>query len=416
MWAVASQGLDSLSNFFLSVWVARAVSAHQFGAFGTVYVALTMVTIISRAAANMPMMVVYAASSWRFSRKIASDTMGASLAVGLAASVLAVAVGVPLGGVFRPLLLVTAVIAPGLVLQDSVCYIFIARQRPQAAFLNNAVWFAAQLALFLPATLIFHSRTAWVFLALWGLGAYVSVAVSLVQLRTVPRVQRARRWFEKHRGHIVDMVVESSIIQGAQQAVIYVLAFGVDLVGVAAFRAASVPLGLLRVFLQGLTPIGMSEGARMYERSPRRMAAFIEAWAVAGVLLNLGLGVVLVVMPRSVGATFLGDSWAYARPIVMWVAVAAAAGAAIFPVQAGLRALKATRTSLKMRIPLVVLQLGGTAAGVVVNGLTGAAIGYAVGSAAGAVVAHTTFRHTFRAVSAGRAAPAGVTESARPSP
>lgn len=394
-WAVISQALDSGSNFFLSVWVARAVTPKDFGAFGIVYVALAMAILISRSAANMPMMIMYATSPKRFERKTAGDVLGVSGVFGLALSALAVAVGFLASGPLVSVAFASAVIAPGLLLQDCCVYIFFSRQLPRRAVANHAIWFVFQVPAFVIASDIFGSRRSWIFMVLWGIGAYVATAVSLIQLRSFPVLSRARSWLRRFRSAIVDLTVEATLAQAAQQAVVYVFAVGVDLVGVAAFRAAQVPLGLLRVFLNGLVPIGISEGARLYAKRARLLVVFIFAWALAGVGANLAAGVVLYAMPVSAGEVLLGKSWIVARPVLLGITVAAAATAAVTAVQSGLRALAATRPSVLLRIPLVLLQLGGALAGVLWAGLKGGVMGYAVGSGVGAVLALVVFQRTF---------------------
>ena len=395
-WAIGSQALDSASNFFLSVWVARAVGAHDFGAFSAIYVGITMAAMLSRSAANMPMMIVFANSEERFTRRVASDVLGACLAVAVGLGVVAAVFGLTQTGALQTVSLAAAIVAPGLLLQDCCCYVFISRQQPHLAFVNNVVWLATQVPLFLIATYGFHTHAAWVFVLLWGIAAYVSVVVSLAQLKAWPAILRARSWFRAHRAAIADLTVESALMQMAQQGVVYVLAVGVSLVGVAAFRAALVPLGLLRVFFNGLMPIGVTEGARLYARRPRLLLNFVRLWALAGAAVNVAFGLVLIVMPQSIGRSFLGASWHYAHPILLWMTIATAANSAIMPVQAGLRSIAATRTSVKLRVPIVILQLGAVLLGVLLDGLRGGAIGYGLGSAASAVLAHIVFQMTFR--------------------
>lgn len=398
IWAIASQGLNSGSNFLLSIWVARAVAPTEFGAFSAVYVAVAMCILISRAASNMPMMITYATSPLRFDKAVASDVLGMSLVGGLFVAGIGGIVGLLAGGHLASVSLTAAVAAPGLLLQDCCCYVYFVRQRAASAALNNAIWLGIQVSLFVAATYVWHLHRAWIFLALWGLGAYVSVAVGLAQIGAFPKVARARAWLLAHRAAIVDLTTEATLAQSAQQVVIYVVAVGVNLVGVAAFRAAQVPLGLLRVFFNGLIPIAISEGARLYARNPRSLVAFISIWALGGVAANAALGALLYGMPSSGGELILGASWPLARPILLYITIAAGATAAITSVQSGLRALTATRVSVKLRVPLVVLQLGSTLVGVAFSGLRGAAIGYAAGSVAGACLALVVFRRTFRSM------------------
>src|SRR5207248_11433956 len=115
--AAANEAVDSLSNFIFAVWVAREVGAPEFGAFAIAASIVQISVGVSQGVATMPMMVRYATSSWRTSRRVAGDVTGATLV----ASVLPVVVFVVLAFSYRGQPLAScaaafAVVAPGLLL------------------------------------------------------------------------------------------------------------------------------------------------------------------------------------------------------------------------------------------------------------------------------------------------------------
>ena len=146
--ALANEAIDSASNFIFSVWVAREVGATEFGAFA---IALSIVQIsvgISQGVATMPMMVRYAASSWRTSRKVAGDVTGATVVVSVLPVLTFVVLAVGFHG--RPLAsaaVAFAAVVPGLLLQNTCVLIFYNREQTGHALLNNVVWFVLQLPL-----------------------------------------------------------------------------------------------------------------------------------------------------------------------------------------------------------------------------------------------------------------------------
>ena len=170
-WAIASQGLDSASNFLLSVWVARSVAPREFGAFGLIYVAITMGAMLSRSAANMPMMISFATSAERFTASLAADVMGTALAVALGLSTLFLIFGLIISGPLHAIALIAAAVTPAVLLQDCVCYLFFARQQAQLAVVNNVVWLGVQGVAFWLATNAGHWHGAWIYLGLWGAAA-----------------------------------------------------------------------------------------------------------------------------------------------------------------------------------------------------------------------------------------------------
>lgn len=390
-WAIANEAIDSASNLFLAVWIARAVTPSDFGAFGLVYVGVLIGLVLARSCASMPMLIKFGASPRRFETDLAGRVLGVSMLVGLATSVISCVIALLITSELRDNALAAAAVAPGILLQDTCVYIFYARQRPSAALLNNAVWAITQLTLFLVATYVFGADRAWVYLGLWGFAAYLAVGVSLVQLQTLPLVHKAMTWLREYRSTITDLSLEMLLGQASQQGIVWVLGLVVSLTAVAGFRAAQVPLGVLRVFIQGLAPMGVTEGVRLYRRNPRLLLGLSMVWGTAGIALTGVVGVVLLLMPTYIGSALFGASWDYATPILLPMTIGLAASSAVTPSQAGLRSIDATRTAVKLRAPLATLQLGGVLLGATYAGLAGAAWGYALANCLGAVLAVTVY-------------------------
>src|ERR1700724_1144003 len=84
-WGVADQAVSSLTNFAVSIYVARTLGAVQFGAFSLAYVTYAFALTASRGLATDPLLVRFSGTdlpTWR--RAVASCT-GTAAAVGLAA-------------------------------------------------------------------------------------------------------------------------------------------------------------------------------------------------------------------------------------------------------------------------------------------------------------------------------------------
>jgi O-antigen/teichoic acid export membrane protein len=386
-WAVASELVDSASNFLLSVWIARAVSTREFGAFGIVYVSLQLALLVSRASGSMPMMIDGLLDHGRAGRDTVARVFGITLAIALAASLVAVGIGLALDGLARPLLFATAFCLPGVLLVDCCCYVFFARREPRRAFFSQFVWLMVQLAAFLIARQVFDVRHAWVFLALWGAASYLAVAASLVALSVLPAMSAGWVWWREHRRTVRDLVAEATVGQAAQQVIVYVLGLGVSVAGVGAYRAAQLPFGLLRSVFQGLVPVGVVEGAQLRASNPRRLLRLTLVWDAAVVVLTVLLGLVLWAMPRSVGGSLFGASWVGGHHIILAMMLASTASSAIVPVQTALRALAATRRLLVARVVLTAAQVVGLCAGMLSGGLRDAIVGLAAGYLAGAVAA-----------------------------
>lgn len=401
IWALGNEGIDAASNLFLSIWIARQVSAPEFGAFGLVLAIVQFGTVLCRTVANVPMMIVYGNSEKRFTRQLAGQVLGTALAVGIGLGVITLIFGAAQHDPLRRVAFAFALMLPGLMLQDCCVYLFYSRQRPELAMVNNVIWSVAQVVLFLIAAFGFGAQRAWTFAALWGAAAYIAVAVSLIQLRTFPHLHRSWSWWQEHRVKIMDLVVETAVGQVGRQGVIWLMGGMLGLSAVGGFRAGQVPLGIVRLFVQGLSPMALTEGVRLYHRKRTTLTQLIAIWSAGGVVLTGLVGLCLVLLPEDLVAIFLGQSWSYAFPIVVPLTFAMAANTVVIPAQTGLRAIGATRESAKVRIPITIAQLVGVAAGALIGGLYGATVGFAAASALSAVIAMSTYRRAFRRAAVG---------------
>ena len=139
-WGIADQAVSSITNFAVTIYVARALGATQLGAFSLAYVTYGFLLNASRGLATDPLLVRFSnkdVSTWR--RAVASCT-GTAAVVGLAAGVCALAAAGLLHGTARAAFLALGLTLPGLLLQDSWRFAFFALGRGKQAFLNDLVW------------------------------------------------------------------------------------------------------------------------------------------------------------------------------------------------------------------------------------------------------------------------------------
>ena len=82
VWGIGDQAFSSLTNFLLSIVVARNVTTEEFGAFTLAFATFTIVLTISRALTTDPLTIRYsvkATEDWKAGTSLAT---GAALAVG----------------------------------------------------------------------------------------------------------------------------------------------------------------------------------------------------------------------------------------------------------------------------------------------------------------------------------------------
>ena len=175
-WGVADQALSSLTNFGLTVLVARQVDTGQLGGFSLAFGTYLITLGISRALCTEPLMVRYSASTRTQWREGAAMAAGASLGTGMIAGIACLIAGKVLGGSLGRTFAVLGLSLPGLLLQDSWRYAFVAAGNPLQAFVNDLVWAVVLFPSVLGFIAIGHSSVVWLTLA-WGGAATVAAVI-----------------------------------------------------------------------------------------------------------------------------------------------------------------------------------------------------------------------------------------------
>lgn len=370
-WGIADQAVSSLTNLALGVMVARAVSTSEFGAFSIAFLTYITTLGLSRALTSDPLVIRFSTATTERWRDAASSASGAAFVFGAVVGVGCMSVGLVVGGTLGAALAPLGLTLPGLLVQDTWRFAFFARTRGGAAFLNDLVW-AGVLFPALAALIAFgHSTVGWIVLV-WGAAATVAALVGVVQARTLPDPGSVPSWWRAHRDLSGRYAVEFAATSGASQAAVYGIGAISGLAAVGALRGADLLFGPMNVLIAGLVLTEVPHGARTLLHSTRRLyrnsLVLSAGIAAAGALW----GGVLLLIPASLGRSFLGETWAPARELVPALTVLTVGRGITLGAITGLRALAAARRSLRARVI--------SSAGVLVGGLAGAAIAGAVGA------------------------------------
>jgi O-antigen/teichoic acid export membrane protein len=389
VWTLADQALSSLTNFGLAILVAGSVSAAAFGAFSIALLTFSFVIGINRATVSDPLMIRFSAASPDELRHAVRRAAGAALVLGVAAGGLCAAVGLAMREDARTALVALGLALPGLLVQDTWRYGFFAAGRPAAATVNDLVWTVVQFGL-VGVLLLTGNGSVLLLTLAWGGAALAAGVVGCLQLRTLPDPSQAARYWRESRHLSVRMGIDFVVNMGAVNIATYLVGAIVGLAGVGGLRAAQTLLGPLQLLFSGLSSFVLPVFSRRVVAGTRikRLAATtaLVAGAVAGAWV-----LVLLLLPRPLGVSLLGESWDGARQVmvasgVVSISVALAMGASL-----GLKAL--SRPDLLLRVTLVQAPLivGLGAYGAVTSGAAGAAVGFAIAQAVGAVLSWVGF-------------------------
>jgi O-antigen/teichoic acid export membrane protein len=385
-WGVADQGMSTLTNFLLAIFVARTLGATQFGAFSLAYLTFGFALNASRGLSIEPLLIRFSGTDPPIWRRATVGSTGTALLVGLASGVCALVAGALVGGTTRLAFIALGLTLPGLLLQDSWRYAFFALGRGHHAFINDTIWAAVQIPSLLLLKITGHVNVFWFVLA-WGGAATVAAVIGALQARVMPSLWDATQWLVRHRDLGPRYLAENTGGNAADTLRGYGVSYILGLAAVGYVQAANVLMGPFKIIFFGIGLITIPEAARLLRRSPRHLPHFGVVVSAGLTLLALAWGVVLLVaIPRGLGHLMLGSLWRPTYPLVLpatlgIMAICATTGAGV-----GLHALGAARRSLRAVIISSALVVGCSLVGAVTGGTLGTMRYYAVASWLGTLV------------------------------
>jgi O-antigen/teichoic acid export membrane protein len=371
-WSFIDQALSSVTNFALSVAVARTVSPREFGAFGLVFATYLLLLNLVRALGSQPMTIRFSAASHADQRRAIPGASGVNLVVGLAAAVVLALISIPLDHTSGVALLALAVTLPGLMLQDGWRFVFFAVARPAAAAFNDGVWAVAQVIAFVVLR-VEGANTAAPYVLGWGIAATVAALVGVFQARILPSLIEGVRWLVTHRDIGPYLSVEFLATSATSQLTLFCVAPFVGLAGVASLRAAQVALGPLGVVFTAILIVAVPELSRVYARNPDRMPRFANAVAIISAASAVAVGTIVYFLPDSIGEMLLKENWAPAHAVIVPVALGMACTALMTGPFLQMRVVEAMKETLMLRVYLMIAVVTTAAAAAAIWGTNGAA-------------------------------------------
>lgn len=415
-WGIADQAVSSITNFAVVFLVARSLGAIQFGAFSLAYVAYGFALNLSRGLASYPLQVRYSGAEIGKWRKAVAESSGTALVTGVATGLIVIAVAAALNGSSQAAFMALGITLPGLLLQDSWRYAFFVLGRGSQAFLNDAVWAAAQI----PAMLLLlrapsYHHVFW-FVVAWGGAAVVASAVGPLQAKVFPNLAGVRGWMTRNLDlgarYAASNLVSSIATQARSSVIVGVL--GLAVVGYV--QAAGTLMGPFMVVFYGIGLVTVPEAVRVLHRSPRRLPLFCMAVAVGLGTAAFAWGVLLLVaLPHGLGNLILGSIWHPTYPLVLPQTLAIVGQAFSSGAATGLGALGSANRSLRASVIASIAFLIGGLLGPVLGGAIGTMIGAMISAWIGALAFWWELRGAMRqrSIAAATARPRGYRQHGR---
>lgn len=377
-WAAIDQFLSSASNVALGFLLAHELTRDQFGAFGLIYATYMIALLTNRGVGSTVLQVRFSVASDEQPRAI-RDSAGVAVVVAAAFAVPVLVFAWVEGGTVGRGLLVLAIVLVPLLVQDAWRVALFTVARPKSAAINDLVWIAVQ-AVALGGLLLADHLTLATAIAAWGCGAVVAALLGMRQTRSFPALRGARKWLIAHRDLGVYQAAEFILIAGTNPAILLILATVASLRDIAALRAAQLVVSPLNLALAAVLLIALPELSRIYTATPDRLPRVLDVSGLLFAAAALAFGVLVSLLPATVGRALVGPNWKAARPLLMPFAVQYAALGFTTAWLMGLRVLQAARAAFLLQLSFAPLYVAGAVVGVLVAGPFGAACGLAAAS------------------------------------
>jgi O-antigen/teichoic acid export membrane protein len=355
---IADQLAWSAANVVMVVAAARLLSAADFGAFAAALLIIVIALTTARSFVTEPLLLRHPGPEGQLAVQLRSDgaVIGGSLVLAPALAVGALT----LFAVFepgRPIAVFAALAAACVanVAQDSVRFVALATGRPVRALLSDLCWFACSVAYL---AFVWGGGEGGVAQALmmWSVGAAVAFVAGLGLLGTRPRLRSGIGWVRSSR--VFGSRLAADALAGVAAANVAFLALGA-IAGpeaLAGLRGAYLLLGPLNAVTEGVylavvpaLAIRTAGGRSIGHHVVRMGAALTLVWVV--------YSVIVLVVPGAWKQALLGDTWAFAEPVLPWLLLASVFGAIGIAAVYGVRAWRSGRALIRIRLAMLPLYL-----------------------------------------------------------
>lgn len=391
-WGIADQGVSSLGNLLLGLMVIKTLQPEGFGAFSLAFVTFSFVLNASRGPSTDPLLVRYSGHAGPAWERAVAAASGTAFLTGIVAGALCILTGLllprPLGGAFIAL----GVGLPGVLLQDSYRFAFFSQGKGSKAFLNDLLWSVLQVV---AVAILMMTGTATVVTCLLAFGGSATVAagIGILQSGVRPAPRGARGWLTENSELGGRYLVENVAVGGARQLRMLAVGAIAGLVAVGQLRAAEILMGPFMVLMSGVSQVAVPEAAAVLATAPHRLRRFC-FWltavpAVAAVLWGSAL---YIALPLGLGEALLGELWQPAAALLVPLTGVVAIGCYHNACTSVVRALGASRRSMKAQVGNAALYVVGGAVGAAYSGAMGSSWGVLLAVGIGAVLWHHQMR------------------------
>lgn len=293
------QGVSSVSNFAVTVGVARLTGAAGLGYFSFAYATWQLLSSLHRAVVTDPMTLTGDVRGSMVAVRIRQG-VAAEFVLGAAGALVTASIGASLvmsgQGGYGTAMLAIAPWLPLLLLQDYWRWIGFMSRRPGQSLLNDTIFNCVQGAAF-GAIFLLHVHSVVLIVAAWGIGGLAGAVWGLVQYRTSPAFAGGWSLLSERWSLSKWLAGETLLNSVANQGSIFIVGAVLGPVGLGGLRAArTLVAGPSMVLMQAGGSVGLPEATHAYERRGWRGLINVSRVVTGLGLLTTGSCVAVVVL------------------------------------------------------------------------------------------------------------------------
>lgn len=371
--AVGVGGLSSLGNLALSISMAHTTGIYEFGQYAICFSIYGLAVGFVRSAVVEPLL------GRQQGKALFSSSLRRASLLGLIISILTVATGVLLN---LDYLVVMGIAMHGCVVYDYILVMNVSAYKPLQALLQESIWLCVSFAG--AALVLIGIVPPLVGFAIWAGGCAVIAYVATILLR----LQLRPGWDQKFVTTKVSSAfgLDFLIGSGSAQLAINMASAVAGLSVVGALRAAGTVLGPVTLVVNAARSLLIPFVSRLSSGSNRSALGVSLTTSLTMGVLALPFLALVWVLPDGIGMLLLGANWAYAKPLLPFLAIELFFVILTAVPFAGHRALLAARNTLVIRIALAAIRIASIVVAAIYFGAIGAALAMAVTAMIGTIV------------------------------
>lgn len=303
-----NEGINSLSNVLTLILAARfSATSAEFGRIALVFSVYIIGLNTVRAFSSEIAMVSFLKADEKARPRLELGVLNFSILAGVIGGMFTVVVGGTLVPTGMTGWIILGVSAPFLLMQDTVRWLWLIRDRTERAIAIDSIWLvvmAATIAFLVAFDILSWGNAAWPVLGIWASAGTVSGIAGLWGLGLKVRLNSGIDWWRQNRRVGGAYFIEFLIGRGSAELAFLMAGAILGVAELGSLRLSNSLFGPLLVFTFGLQSMGVQEIAAA--QNALEQWKVVRAVSALCFIASLAYGAILLFLPEHLLVSVLG--------------------------------------------------------------------------------------------------------------